>query len=87
MEGRRGKSQGARTLFHSCIASQLLPGGNNFDLARAWHERMFGLHAELREEFEDVYIGRFSKSLFPRRALTAYNFLLRRFESQLAGAL
>jgi hypothetical protein len=36
-----------------CLASQLLLGGKNLDLARAWRERMFGLHPELREEFEE----------------------------------
>lgn len=52
LDGRGTEVHGARALFHFCIASRLLPGGNNFDLARAWRERMFGLHPELREEFQ-----------------------------------
>ncbi len=52
LDGRGTETHGARALLHVCIASQLLLGGKNFDLARTWRDRMFGLHPELREEFE-----------------------------------
>lgn len=52
LDGRGTETHGARALFHFCIASQLLPGGMNFDLARSWRDRMFALHPESREEFE-----------------------------------
>ncbi len=52
LDGRGTETNGARALFHLCIASRLLPGGGNFDLAREWRECMLDVHPELREEFE-----------------------------------